>query len=460
MSYSQVDALQHTKIDRYTFDSQTRRKVAMFPKYGIPDGANTAWLLAAFALVLLMTPALALFYGGMVRSKSVLNMMMMCLSAIPIVWIIWVIFGYSLAFGTDHGGLIGSLSSFPGLEHTYGHDDAHPDGIPLVGTIPAILFVAFQAGFAMVTVALIAGAVADRMRFVAWVIFAAVWSVLVYIPIAHWVFSAPGLTEADGGWIVSDLKAIDFAGGTAVEINSGASALILALLLGRRNGWPKDPMRPHNLPFVMLGAGLLWFGWFGFNAGSALAADGSAALVAANTLGAGAASMVAWLIVEQVRHGRPTSFGAASGVVAGLVAITPACSSVTPIGALAVGAVAGAVSSYAIELKFRWRYDDSLDVVGVHFVGGVVGTLMIGLVASKNTPAGVDGLFYGGGLDQLWRQAVAVIAVLSYAAIVTGIIGLALKYTIGLRADRQHEVDGIDDAQHAESAYDFYSAGR
>ena len=219
-------------------------------------------------------------------------------------------------------------------------------------------------------------------------------------------------------------------------------------------------MRPHNLPFVMLGAGLLWFGWFGFNAGSALAADGSAALVAANTLGAGAASMVAWLIVEQVRHGRPTSFGAASGVVAGLVAITPACSSVTPIGALAVGAVAGAVSSYAIELKFRWRYDDSLDVVGVHFVGGVVGTLMIGLVASKNTPAGVDGLFYGGGLDQLWRQAVAVIAVLSYAAIVTGIIGLALKYTIGLRADRQHEVDGIDDAQHAESAYDFYSAGR
>ncbi|OZC30614.1 ammonium transporter [Gordonia polyisoprenivorans] len=431
----------------------------MFPKYGIPDGADTAWMLVAFALVLLMTPALALFYGGMVRSKSVLNMMMMCLSAIPIVWILWVVVGYSLAFGDDHAGLIGSFGSFPGLEHTFGHDAAHPTTIPLVGTIPAILFVAFQAGFAMVTVALIAGAVADRMRFVSWVVFATVWSLLVYIPIAHWVFSAPGLTEEHGGWIVAHLKAIDFAGGTAVEINSGASALVLAILLGRRRGWPKDPMRPHNLPFVMLGAGLLWFGWFGFNAGSALAANGSAAIIAVNTLGAGAASMVSWLVVEYARHGRPTSFGAASGVIAGLVAITPACSAVTPLGALAIGAVAGALSSYAIELKFRWRYDDSLDVVGVHFVSGVVGTLMIGLVASSSAPAGVDGLFYGGGFDQLWRQAVAVVAVLTYAVVVTGIIGLALKYTMGLRADRQHEVDGIDDAQHAESAYDFHTAG-
>ncbi|RPA19855.1 ammonium transporter [Gordonia sp. OPL2] len=431
----------------------------MFPKYGVPDSADTAWMLAAFALVLLMTPALALFYGGMVRSKSVLNMMMMCLSAIPIVWIVWVLFGYSLAFGDDHAGLIGSFSSFPGLEHTFGSDPTQGDGIPLVGTIPAILFVAFQAGFAMVTVALIAGAVADRMRFISWVVFATLWSVIVYIPIAHWVFSAPGLTEEHGGWIVSHLKAIDFAGGTAVEINSGASALVLALLLGRRRGWPKDPMRPHNLPFVMLGAGLLWFGWFGFNAGSALEANGSAALIAVNTLGAGAASMVAWLVVERARHGRPTSFGAASGVIAGLVAITPSCSAVTPIGALAVGAVAGAVSSYAIELKFRWRYDDSLDVVGVHFVSGVVGMLMIGLVASDSAPAGVDGLLYGGGLDQMWRQAVAVIVVLVYAMVATGVIGLALKYTMGLRADREHEVDGIDDGQHAESAYDFHPTG-
>ncbi|MGV9712899.1 ammonium transporter [Gordonia sp. NPDC003424] len=431
----------------------------MFPTLGAPDGANTAWMLAAFALVLLMTPALALFYGGMVRSKSVLNMMMMCLSAIPIVWVVWVVVGYSLAFGPDHGGIIGDVTTYPGLKGLFGHygtAGANTDGMPLVGTIPAMLFVVFQAGFAMVTVALIAGAVADRMRFVSWLVFATLWALLVYVPVAHWVFSAPGLTAEHGGWIVSHLKAIDFAGGTVVEINSGASALVVAVLLGRRRGWPKDPMRPHNLPFVMLGAGLLWFGWFGFNAGSTLAADGAAALVAANTLGAGAMSMVTWLVVERVRHGRPTSFGAASGVVAGLVAITPSCSAVTPIGALAIGAAAGAIASYAIELKFRWRYDDSLDVVGVHFVSGVVGMLMIGLVASSSAPAGVDGLFYGGGLDQLWRQAVAVLAVLAYAMAVTAIIGLALKYTMGLRADRQHEMDGIDDGQHAESAYDFH----
>ncbi len=426
----------------------------MFPAHGTPDGGDTAWMLVAFALVLLMTPALGLFYGGMVRSKSVLNMMMMCLTSIPIVWIVWVTFGYSLVFGEDHGGLIGDLTSFAGLEHLYGNGGGH--GTPLVGKIPAILFVAFQAGFAMVTVALIAGAVADRMRFASWIIFATAWSVLVYLPVAHWVFSAPGLTAADGGWIVSHLRAIDFAGGTAVEINSGASALVLALIIGRRRGWPKDPMRPHNLPYVMLGAGLLWFGWFGFNAGSALAADGSAALIAVNTLGAGAASMVAWLVVEQIRHGHPTSFGAASGVVAGLVAITPSCSAVTPVGALAVGVAAGAISCMAIELKFRWRYDDSLDVVGVHFVSGVVGTLMIGLVGSGSAPSGVDGLFYGGGIDQLWRQAVAVIAVMAYAMAVTALLAVAIDRIIGLRADRQHEADGIDDGQHAESAYDFH----
>ncbi|MFW0783937.1 ammonium transporter [Gordonia sp. CPCC 206044] len=427
---------------------------------GTPDGADTAWMLAAFALVLLMTPALGLFYGGMVRSKSVLNMMMMCLSAVPIIWIIWVVVGYSLAFGPDHGGVIGDPATFAGLKNLFGYFGAGGSdsaSMPLVGTIPALLFVAFEAGFAMVTVALIAGAVADRMHFTSWLVFAALWSLLVYVPVAHWVFSTPGLTAEHGGWIVAHLHAIDFAGGTAVEINSGASALVIALLLGRRTGWPRDPMRPHNLPFVMLGAGLLWFGWFGFNAGSTLAANGAAALVVANTVGAGAMSMVAWLVVERIRHGRPTSFGAASGVVAGLVAITPSCSSVTPIGALAIGAVAGAVASYAIELKFRWGYDDSLDVVGVHFVSGVVGMLMIGLVASSSAPAGVDGLFYGGGFDQLWRQAVAVSAVLGYALVVTAIIGVALKYTLGLRAHRQHEMDGIDDGQHAESAYDFHT---
>ncbi|TWS26145.1 ammonium transporter [Tsukamurella sputi] len=431
----------------------------MFPTTGPVDGADTAWLLAAFALVLLMTPGLALFYGGMVRSKSVLNMMMMCLTAIPVVWLLWVAFGYSMTFGPDRGGVVGDPTTFAGLRGllgAFGADGSDSGATPLVGHVPALLFVAFQAGFAMVTVALIAGAVADRMRFVSWLAFAALWATLVYFPVAHWVFSTPGLTAAHGGWITEHLRAIDFAGGTAVEINSGASALVMALLLGRRAGWPRDPMRPHNLPFVMLGAGLLWFGWFGFNAGSTLAANGSAALITANTLGAGAISMVAWLVVEKVRHGKPTSFGAASGVVAGLVAITPSCSAVTPIGALAVGAAAGAISSYAIELKYRWRYDDSLDVVGVHLVSGVVGTLMIGLVGSAAAPAGRDGLLYGGGLDQLWRQAVAVVVVLGYAMVVTLLIGLALKATIGLRADPQHEADGLDDGLHAESAYDFH----
>ncbi|MFT4200968.1 ammonium transporter [Gordonia sp. (in: high G+C Gram-positive bacteria)] len=428
----------------------------MNPILGHPDGADTAWLLVAFALVLLMTPGLALFYGGMVRSKTVLNMMMMCLTAIPVVWVIWVVFGYSAAFGPDKGGLIGDPGTHLGLRHLFG--GFGKDGAsPLVQHVPAILFVAFQAGFAMVTVALIAGAVADRMKFASWLAFAGAWFTLVYIPVAHWVFAAKSLTGAShGGWIVDRLHAIDYAGGTAVEINSGASALVMALILGRRLGWPRDPMRPHNLPFVMLGAGLLWFGWFGFNAGSALAADESAALIAANTLGSGAAAMVSWLVVEQVRNGKPTSFGAASGVVAGLVAITPACGSVSPIGALAVGAVAGVASSYAIELKFRWRYDDSLDVVGVHLVSGLVGTLMIGLVASGNTPTGVRGLLYGGGLDQMWRQAVAVLAVGGYAMVVTAIIAVVLDRTIGLRADPQHEADGLDDVLHAESAYDFH----
>ncbi len=431
----------------------------MFPTTGAVNGADTAWVLAAFALVLLMTPGLALFYGGMVRSKSVLNMMMMCLTAIPVVWVLWLLFGYSMAFGPDIGGVIGDPGTFAGLRKllgAFGAGGADAGRVPLVGSIPALLFVAFQAGFAMVTVALIAGAVADRMRFVSWLAFAALWAVFVYFPVAHWVFSAPGLTAAHGGWIVSHLKAIDFAGGTAVEINSGASALVMALLLGRRAGWPRDPMRPHNLPFVMLGAGLLWFGWFGFNAGSTLAANGAAALIVVNTLGAGAVSMMAWLAVEKVRHGKPTSFGAASGVVAGLVAITPSCSAVTPVGALAVGAAAGAISSYAIELKYRWRYDDSLDVVGVHFVSGVVGMLMIGLVGSASAPAGRDGLLYGGGLDQLWRQAVAVVAVLAYAMAATAVIALAVKAVLGLRADPQHEADGLDDGLHAESAYDFH----
>ncbi|GEE00336.1 ammonium transporter [Gordonia spumicola] len=433
----------------------------MFPTIGPVDGADTAWMLVAFALVLLMTPGLALFYGGMVRSRGVLNMMMMCLSAIPVVWVLWIAFGYSMTFGPDRGGVIGDPTTFAGLRGLLGafnSDGTDVAGVPLVGHIPALLFVAFQAGFAMVTVALIAGAVADRMKFVSWLVFAGLWATLVYFPVAHWVFSVDGLTAATGGWSVEHLRAVDFAGGTVVEINSGASALVMALFLGRRLGWPKDPMRPHNLPFVMLGAGLLWFGWLGFNAGSTYAANGGAALIMVNTLGAGAVSMVSWLIVERVRHGRPTSFGAASGVVAGLVAITPSCAAVTPMGAMIVGFVAGAVSSYAIELKYRWKYDDSLDVVGVHLVSGIVGTVMIGLVGSPDSLIGRAGLFYGGGVDLLWRQIVAVLVVLAYAMAVTSLIALALKYTIGLRVHPQHEADGVDDGLHAESAYDFHIA--
>lgn len=420
--------------------------------FGHPDTAATAWVLVSSAMVLLMTPALAFFYGGMVRAKGVLNMMMMCMSATAVVWVLWLIFGYSAAFGDDvGGGLLGDPTQFFGLRHMFGVNASGQT--PVIGGIPALVFVTFQAGFAMVTVALIAGAVADRMRFIPWVIFAGLWATLVYFPVAHWVF-------ASDGWILHHLKAIDFAGGTAVEINSGAAGLAMALVLGKRDGWPREAMRPHNLPSVMLGAGLLWFGWFGFNAGSALKADGTAALVLANTLGAGAVSMASWLVVERIRHGKPTSFGAASGVVAGLVAITPSCAAVSPFGALLIGLVAGAVSSWAVEVKFKFGYDDSLDVVGVHLVGGVIGTLMIGLVATKSatgmsTGRAVDGLFYGGGFEQLGRQAVAVLAVLVYSFVVTTVIGLVLKTAMQLRAHSHHESGGLDDAEHAETAYEF-----
>lgn len=433
-----------------------------YPLTGAPDAGNTAWVLASAAMVLLMTPGLAFFYGGMVRVKSVLNMMMMSLSAIGVVWVLWVLFGYSMVFGDDSvGGWIGHPTQFAGLTSLIGGSFGAGGGaveIPLVGTVPALAFVAFQAGFAMVTVALVSGAVADRMRFMPWVIFAGLWATLVYFPVAHWVFAFDGVTAETGGWIANQLKAIDFAGGTAVEINAGAAGLALALVVGKRRGWPREAMRPHNLPAVMVGAGLLWFGWFGFNAGSSLAADGVAAVALVNTMGAGAMSMVAWLVVEKIRDGKATSFGAASGVVAGLVAITPSCTAVTPIGALGVGAAAGVACALAIGLKYRFRYDDSLDVVGVHLVGGIVGTLMIGLLASSDMPPGVDGLFYGGGVTQLGRQVVAVVVVLAYAFLVTAAIATVLKLTIGIRADPQHETDGIDEHEHAESAYEFASS--
>ena len=300
---------------------------------------------------------------------------------------------------------------------------------------------------------------ADRLKFGGWLAFAGLWATFVYFPVAHWVFAFDGVTGEKGGWIATQLKAIDFAGGTAVHINAGTAGLVLALILGKRLGWPSSPMRPHNLPFVMLGAGLLWFGWYGFNAGSALGAGGIAGTTFVTTTVATAAAMLGWLLTERIRDGHATTLGAASGIVAGLVAITPSCSSVNVVGALAIGVGAGILCALAVGLKFKFGFDDSLDVVGVHLVGGLFGTLMIGLVATKEAPAAVNGLFYGGGTDQLWRQAVGAFAVLGYSAVGTAILALLVKYTIGLRLDREAEAAGIDEAEHAETAYDFAVAG-
>jgi len=421
------------------------------------DTGDTAWMLASTALVLLMTPGLALFYGGMVRSKSVLNMMMMSLSAIGLVGVLWVLYGYSLAFGDDvGGGLLGDPTEAWGLKGLFvGDYGADPPTFPLSGTIPALVFVGFQATFAIITVALISGAVADRLRFGPWLLFAGLWATVVYFPVAHWVFAfSDDESGVVGGWIANDLGAIDFAGGTAVHINAGVAALALVLVIGSRQGWPREPMRPHNLTLVMLGAGLLWFGWFGFNAGSALGANGTAAFALVNTIAATCAAMLAWLVVERIRDGKPTSLGAASGVVAGLVAITPACASVSPLGAIAVGAIAGVLCALAVGLKYRFGYDDSLDVVGVHLVGGLVGTLLIGFLADPGSPAGVAGILYG-GYDQLWRQAVAAVAVLLYSGIVSAVLALLVKFTVGLRLTQEAEVTGVDETEHAETGYDF-----
>jgi Amt family ammonium transporter len=429
------------------------------------DTGDTAWVLASAALVLLMTPGLAFFYGGMVRTKSVLNMMMMSFSSLAIITILWVLYGYSEAFGDDVGsGLVGDPGQFFGLKEIIGigrGDDNFGVATHLVFTIPALAFVAFQLVFAIITVALISGAIADRAKFSTWCVFSAIWATVVYFPVAHWVFAFDGATAGEdslGGWIANRLKAIDFAGGTAVHINAGAAGLALAIVLGKRIGFGREPMRPHNLTLVMLGAGLLWFGWFGFNAGSALGANGIAAVAWVNTVTATAAAALGWLATEKFRDGHPTSLGAASGVVAGLVAITPACSSVTPVGAIAVGALAGVLCALAVGLKYKLGYDDSLDVVGVHLIGGLWGTIAIGFLASADAPAGVDGLFWGGGVDQLWRQCVGAFAVLAYSFIATYIIGLILHKTIGFRITEEEEIEGIDYAEHAETAYDLVSS--
>jgi Amt family ammonium transporter len=421
------------------------------------DSGSTAWILTSASLVLLMTPGLALFYGGMVRAKSVLNMMMMSFGALALISVLWVLYGYSFAFGNDiGGGLLGDPTEFLGLRGLMTED---PEA-----AYPTMAFVGFQAVFAIITVALISGAIADRAKFSTWMIFSGIWASIVYFPVAHWVFDFTLTDDADvvthtGGWIANQLSAIDFAGGTAVHINAGVAGLALAIVLGKRVGWRRDPMRPHNLTLVMLGAGLLWFGWFGFNAGSALGANNTAAVVWVNTLVATAAAAIGWLLTEKFRDGHPTSLGAASGVVAGLVAITPACSAVSPIGAIIIGLVAGVLCALAVGLKYKLGYDDSLDVVGVHLVGGLWGTIAIGLLLHPDSPAGLSyeksGLFYGGGADQLWRQVVGALAVLVYSFVLTLLIGFVLQKTIGFRLDEESEMAGIDNAEHAETGYDL-----
>ena len=413
------------------------------------NSGDTAWMLISTGLVTLMIPGLALFYGGMVRVKSVLNMMMMSFGALAIVFVLWIIVGFSMVFGDSVGGngLVGDPSQFLFLNSLDNPDAA-------IGTIPAAVFIAFQGIFAAITVALISGSIADRAKFGSWMVFAAIWAVLVYFPVAHWVFAFDDFVAKTGGWIANDLGALDFAGGTAVHINAGAAGLALAIILGKRVGWRKEAMRPHSLPLVMLGAALLWFGWFGFNAGSAVASNGTAGLALLNTIGATVAALLAWLLVEKMRDGHATSLGAASGVVAGLVAITPACAAVNASGALIIGAVAGVLCALSVGLKFRFGIDDSLDVVAVHLVGGIVGTVMIGFI-------GVDvGLFNGGGTEQLIKQIIGAGAVLGYSFIVTLIIGYALDKTIGLRVSKEVEVEGIDLKLHAESAYEMYSSSR
>ena len=386
------------------------------------DPAATAWLLTCTALVLLMTPGLAIFYGGMVRTTGVLNMIMMSFISIPLVTVAWLLVGYSLAFSDGPGG---------------------PDTAR--GSVPELLYATFQLSFAIITAALISGAIADRAKFAAWMVFVPIWSIVVYSVVAHWVW-------APGGWLFK-MGVLDYAGGLVVEVVSGSSALALALVLGPRIGFKVEAMRPHNLPFVLLGVGLLWFGWFGFNAGSALAANGLASAIFLNTLVAGCLGMLGWLSVEQIRDGKPTTFGAASGVVAGLVAITPSCGTVNTFGSAVVGLLAGIVCSFAIGLKFKLNYDDSLDVVGVHFVGGVVGVLLIGLLATVVMTGGPKGLFFGGGLGLLGKQALAMAVVAAYAFTVSFLLAKLIDRVMGFRLSPEDEASGVDFTQHAETAY-------
>jgi Amt family ammonium transporter len=418
---------------------------------GSMNTGDTAWVLASSALVLLMTPALAFFYGGMVRSKSVLNMLMMSFVTIGIVSILWVLYGFSVAFGQAKSGLIGGFG-WAGMEHLTTVETTINGS---VYGIPLLVFAAFQLMFAVITPALISGAIADRARFGAWMLFVTLWVTIVYFPVAHWVFDFGNLKGQGAGWLAAR-GVLDFAGGTAVHVNAGAAGLALALVLGKRVGWKKDSMRPHSLPLVMLGAGLLWFGWFGFNAGSALGANALAGQAFFTTMIATATALLGWLVVERLRDGHYTSLGAASGAVAGLVAITPACAFVTPIGAIGLGLLAGAVCALAVGMKWKLGFDDSLDVVGVHLVGGALGAISLGFIANAGDLG--EGLFYGGDLSLLGNQVLAVVAVGGYSFVVAYILGKLIDLTVGFRVTGENEVDGIDLFAHAETGYDIHSA--
>jgi ammonium transporter, Amt family len=425
------------------------------------DQGNTAFVLITAALVLLMTPGLAFFYGGLVRARSVISMMMMSFGAIGLIGVLWALYGYAIVFSNEGSGMFAGIDGLFGIDFSQlgltAATDASTTNLDEAAAYPPLAFVAFQATFAIITVALISGAIADRAKFGAWMIFAGVWATVVYFPVANWVFNftlGEDGSIVDGGWIVYGLSqtglgvgVIDFAGGTAVHINAGAAALALALVLGRRVGFAKGAYVPHNPPFVLLGAGLLWFGWFGFNAGSEVAADGIAALAFVNTLIAPAAALLAWLVVEKVKDGKPTSVGAASGAVSGLVAITPACAALTPGWAIVLGVVAGALCCLAIDLKFKLGFDDSLDVVGVHLVGGLVGTLYLGFFANGT------GLVYSGSLNQLAVQAIGAFSVAIYSFVLAFVIGFIIEKTIGFRVKNEDEIAGVDQVVHGEEGY-------
>jgi Amt family ammonium transporter len=408
------------------------------------NAGDTGWVLISTALVLFMTPGLALFYGGMVRSKNVLGMLMQNYFAMGILAVLWVCIVFSLAFGNaGDGGWIGNLD-FAFL-HDVGVGKSSEAFFEFL-TIPFVLFCAFQMTFAIITPALITGATADRLKFSSYAVFIAVWLELVYAPVAHWVFA--------GGWL-ADMGALDFAGGAVVHINAGAAALALILVLGKRKGYPNQAMPPHNLPMTMIGTGILWFGWAGFNAGSALAANGVAAIAIMNTFLAASAAMLGWLLVEYFKEGKATTLGAASGAVAGLVAITPCAGFVGGMAPIYIGGVAGVVCCLALSFKKLGKFDDSLDVVAVHLVGGLVGSIVLGLFADSavNEVVTNEGVFLGGGGELLKDQIVASVVTFAFSFVVTIVIAKVIEATMGLRVSETEEDEGLDLSQHAETAY-------